>query len=101
VDCCGQVKRNEFHCARCHATFATLALFDAHQIADYGQIVRPVIICREPAVMRVNRRGQLARQDGLELAQDGRGTWHTPAGLARRERSRWALATARSAEAHR
>ena len=54
----------EYHCGRCHETFATLTLFEDH---------RPGIglICKPPA-------------DGL--VQDKNGVWHTPEGLANNER---------------
>ena len=89
MECCGQARRGDFHCARCHQSFSGLGLFDAHQIRDYSG-VRPPVICRDPAPMLVG---------GRSLAQDGRGIWCTPAGLAARERARAALARARSAKA--
>jgi hypothetical protein len=87
MDCCARVRRSECHCGLCHQTFGTLTLFDGHQDRDYSQPpVRPLIICRDPALMRVDDHGRVVRgQDGLSLAKDPNGTWHTPAGFAARE----------------
>ena len=71
---------SECGCVLCGATFTGLTLFDAHQDTDYNR--HPVIVCRDPAA--------------LGLAQDARGTWGTPAGLAARERSRTMVAAANS-----
>jgi hypothetical protein len=98
MQCCARVRGAECHCGRCHQTFGTLALFDAHQDRDYSQPpTRPPIICRDPATMGVNAHGDPVRAGGVaKLAQDGRGTWHTPAGLKARERSVGQLARTRS-----
>jgi hypothetical protein len=74
---------SECRCVLCGQTFTGLTLFDAHQDVDYNR--HPVIVCRDPT--------------GLGLAQDSRGTWGTPEGLAKRERSRGRLAAANSARA--
>lgn len=34
MKCCADVKPHHYHCAQCHHTFATLALFDAHQTVN-------------------------------------------------------------------
>jgi hypothetical protein len=60
---------SECSCVLCGHTFTGLTLFDAHQDVDYGR--EPVIVCRDPT--------------GLGLAQDARGTWGTPEGIASRD----------------
>jgi len=72
---------SECGCVLCGQTFTGLTLFDAHQDVDYNR--EPVIICRDPT--------------GLGLAQDARGTWGTPEGLAYRESLTTRLATANPA----
>jgi hypothetical protein len=71
---------SECSCVLCGNTFTGLGLFDAHQDTDYNR--HPVIVCRDPA--------------GLGLAQDARGTWGTPEGLAARDFHATRLATAMS-----
>ena len=59
-------------CGRCQVLFGSLASFEDHLVRDPGS---PVIRgCTPPRV--------------LGLVQDGSGTWQTPEGLARRERTR-------------
>jgi hypothetical protein len=71
---------SECHCILCGQTFTGLGLFDAHQDVNYTR--QPVIICRDPTA--------------LGLAQDARGTWGTPAGLAARDFHARRLARANS-----
>jgi hypothetical protein len=78
ASCCADVRGSEHHCPACHATFTCLTLFDKHQIVRYDR--RPAVRCRPP--------------EALGLVQDGRGTWGTPEGLARRQQTREQLAAA-------
>ena len=85
----------ECECAACGETFTGLGLFDAHQDVDYSR--DPVIICREPAAMHVTSRGHLCGPlAGASLAQNARGVWGTPEGLAKAQRITTTLANARS-----
>jgi hypothetical protein len=59
-------------CAVCGVNFGTLRGFDAHQAVDYS--APRAVTCLDPAA--------------LGLIRDDRGVFQTPAGLARRERSR-------------
>lgn len=34
MKCCEEVKPHHYHCAQCHYTFATLELFDSHQVVS-------------------------------------------------------------------
>lgn len=66
-------------CAACGHQFASMEQFDAHQNVDY---TRPqALTCREPST--------------LGLVPDGNGVWHTPEGLANRERTTARLREAR------
>jgi hypothetical protein len=74
---------SECSCSLCGVTFTGIGLFDAHQDVDYRR--EPVIICCPPVA--------------LGLAQDARGSWGTPAGLASRHFHATRLAAACSARA--
>lgn len=57
----------ECECAACGETFTGLGLFDAHQDVDYTR--RPAVRCKLPST--------------LGLAQNARGVWGTPEGIAK------------------
>lgn len=78
---CREPRPAECHCARCHETFGTLTMFDAHQDVDHD--TRPAVSCREPGT--------------LGAVTDARGTWQTPAGLISRARNAERLRAARAA----
>jgi hypothetical protein len=62
-DCCSlPAGSNLNHCAGCHQTFSSLAMFDRHQEKDYSR--RPVVSCKPP--------------EALGLVRDTWGTWRTP-----------------------
>jgi hypothetical protein len=84
-----------YGCALCGAVFASLALFDAHQVITYGR--RPPVACRDPQQLRVDAHGRpTARPGGHTLARDPRGTWCSAQALAARQRSATTLAKGRS-----
>ena len=91
---------SECGCALCGQTFTGLTLFDAHQDTDYNR--HPVIVCRDPRLITLDSHGHPVPPDsprvarGLQLVQDARGTWGTPAGLKKRESMATRLAAANS-----
>jgi hypothetical protein len=100
---CPPVRGSHCHCAACHVTWGTLALFEAHQVTDYTK--QPAVTCRPPSAITVTVTGAILPDgtttlpDGepvLELVTDAGGTWHTPAGLVKRQRLDTAAARARS-----
>jgi hypothetical protein len=70
----------EHLCGSCGQCFGSLRLFDAHQDVDYRRT--PPVRCRDPRELRVNAES-IPVAEGDPLVQDDRGTWQTPAGLAR------------------
>lgn len=58
---CKPLRGKACHCAKCHATFGTLKLFDKHQDVEYGRT--PTIVCRKP--------------EEIGLILDTWGTWRT------------------------
>lgn len=63
------------HCDGCHATFATLDLFDRHRTGPWE-----ARRCLDPATENL---GTMKRP--VAVAQDDEGVWSTPEGLANRE----------------
>jgi hypothetical protein len=80
MDCCARTGRTQYHCGRCHVTFAALSSFDAHLIRAAAS--RAVTGCRVPGDMG--------------LVQDDKGVWRTPEGLVQRDRRSVMLAALRT-----
>lgn len=69
MKCCGEVPKHLYHCAQCHYTFATLELFDVHQVVNYRRRRKghSGVSCRHP--------------ERLGLVKGYHDAWYTPEAL--------------------